>query len=39
MKLDLPPCRQSLLDNDDHILATLGKALLGQSCDESFYEP
>jgi alkylation response protein AidB-like acyl-CoA dehydrogenase len=26
-------------DNDDHILATIGKALLGQSHDQSFYKP
>jgi len=26
-------------DNDDHILATIGKALLGQSYDQSFYKP
>lgn len=26
-------------DNDDHILATIGKAVLGQSYDESFYRP
>lgn len=26
-------------DNDDHILATIGKALLGQSYDQSFYRP
>jgi alkylation response protein AidB-like acyl-CoA dehydrogenase len=26
-------------DNDDHILATIGKALLGQGFDPSFYKP
>ena len=26
-------------DNDDHILATIGKALLGQDFDPSFYKP
>ncbi|HVT18097.1 MAG TPA: acyl-CoA dehydrogenase family protein [Thermoanaerobaculia bacterium] len=26
-------------DNDDHILATIGKALLGQTFDPSFYKP
>lgn len=26
-------------DNDDHILATIGKAVLGQSHDASFYKP
>ncbi|HEX8068806.1 MAG TPA: acyl-CoA dehydrogenase family protein [Pyrinomonadaceae bacterium] len=26
-------------DNDDHILATIGKALLGQTHDPSFYKP
>jgi alkylation response protein AidB-like acyl-CoA dehydrogenase len=26
-------------DNDDHILATIGKSLLGQSYDQSFYRP
>jgi alkylation response protein AidB-like acyl-CoA dehydrogenase len=26
-------------DNDDHILATIGKALLGQEFDPSFYKP
>ena len=26
-------------DNDDHILATIGKALLGQGYDPSFYKP
>jgi len=26
-------------DNDDHILATIGKALLGQTYDPSFYKP
>jgi alkylation response protein AidB-like acyl-CoA dehydrogenase len=26
-------------DNDDHILATIGKSLLGQSYDPSFYKP
>lgn len=26
-------------DNDDHILATIGKSLLGQSHDPSFYKP
>ncbi len=26
-------------DNDDHILATIGKALLGQGFDASFYKP
>jgi alkylation response protein AidB-like acyl-CoA dehydrogenase len=26
-------------DNDDHILATIGRALLGQSHDRSFYVP
>jgi alkylation response protein AidB-like acyl-CoA dehydrogenase len=26
-------------DNDDHILATIGKALLGQSYDQSFFKP
>ena len=26
-------------DNDDHILATIGKSLLGQECDPSFYKP
>ncbi|HET9893927.1 MAG TPA: acyl-CoA dehydrogenase family protein [Streptosporangiaceae bacterium] len=26
-------------DNDDHILATIGRALLGQSYDASFYKP
>ena len=26
-------------DNDDHILATIGKALLGQGHDQSFYKP
>ena len=26
-------------DNDDHILAMIGKSLLGQSYDPSFYKP
>ncbi len=26
-------------DNDDHILATIGRSLLGQSYDQSFYAP
>ena len=26
-------------DNDDHILATIGRALLGQDHDRSFYVP
>ncbi len=26
-------------DNDDHILATVGKALLGQRYDPSFHKP
>jgi len=26
-------------DNDDHILATVGKAILGQPNDPSFYKP
>jgi alkylation response protein AidB-like acyl-CoA dehydrogenase len=26
-------------DNDDHLLATIGKALLGQTHDDSFYKP
>jgi len=26
-------------DNDDHILATIGKAVLGQRYDQSFYKP
>jgi alkylation response protein AidB-like acyl-CoA dehydrogenase len=26
-------------DNDDHLLATIGKALLGQPYDQSFYKP
>jgi alkylation response protein AidB-like acyl-CoA dehydrogenase len=26
-------------DNDDHLLATIGKSLLGRPCDLSFYKP
>jgi alkylation response protein AidB-like acyl-CoA dehydrogenase len=26
-------------DNDDHVLATIGKAVLGKSYDVSFYKP
>lgn len=26
-------------DNDDHLLATIGKSLLGQPCDISFFKP
>ena len=26
-------------DNDDQVLATVGRSILGQSCDLSFYKP
>jgi hypothetical protein len=26
-------------DNDDHILGTIGKSILGQQHDPSFYKP
>jgi hypothetical protein len=26
-------------DNDDHVLATIGKAVLGKNYDVSFYKP